>query len=63
MKDQTEVCSLARGEASPIRPITGQLSLSPSSSTRISIGPSYKELSLGREKYGLSMFRLRTLMG
>src|SRR5947209_10133563 len=45
--DQREVCSLSRGvmfdgSATPIRPVTGRLSLSPSSFADHTIRPSYE---------------------
>ena len=68
-----EVCPLARGvmlsiDATPICPITEQLSLSPRSLTRSPFGLPHGSLSLqghcrGRENYGLTTFRVRTCVG
>src|SRR5216683_4150297 len=57
MKDQMDVCSLARGVmlrvgSTPIHPITGWRSLLPSSSSRTPIGLPYGSLSLAGDVRG-----------
>jgi hypothetical protein len=64
MKDQMEVCPLARRVMSPhgstlIRPITGRRSLSPSSFTRNSVDRALRRVYLRKEEnYGLTTFRV-----
>jgi hypothetical protein len=64
-KDRMEVCPLSRGvilpgSATPIRPITGRLSLSPSSFTRTPIGSPYGSLSQSGRSTGLPRFTTPT---
>jgi hypothetical protein len=60
-----EVCPLSRGvilpdSATPIRPITGRLSLSPSSFTRTPIGSPCGSLSQSGRSTGLPRFTTPT---
>jgi hypothetical protein len=63
MKDRMEVCSLSRGvilsgDATPVCPITGQLSLFPSSFARHPMGFLYRWLSQSWEDDKLTVFRI-----
>jgi hypothetical protein len=63
MKDQMDVCPLARRVmlrvgSTPIHPITGWRSLLPSSYARTLVGLPYGSPSPEREAYGVAMFRL-----
>ena len=68
-----EVCPVSRGvilpgDSTPIRPITGRLSLSPRSHTRSPLGSPCGSLSRQcyedcREGYGLTTFRVNTSVG